>query len=309
MTSAPHAPLPDPLPFAEVEAGGRTLAVRGWDEPNGQQVALMVHGLGGSSLNWTDLSAQLRDDLTTLAVDLPGFGYSPPPADGDYTLSASAGMLAELIDRRDTGPVHVFGNSMGGAIALQLAARFPSRVASVTLISPALPQFTAQRANVHLPVLAVPGIGERAMERFLRTPAHVRAQATIDACYADPAQMPPQRLAEAVAEVERRDSLDYPATAFLQSLRALMATYRDSSPNRPWRLAERVECPVLVIYGRQDQLVNSRAAHRVTRHFPQPHVVVLPNSGHVAQMEHPELVAAAWRSFQSKKLGTEPVPT
>ena len=65
----------------------------------------------------------------------------------------------------------------------------------------------------------------------------------------------------------------------------------------PWKLAQRVTCPTLVIYGRKDPLVDPRSAHRVTKHFRDAHVVVLPDSGHVAQMEHPDFVAASWERF------------
>jgi pimeloyl-ACP methyl ester carboxylesterase len=97
--------------------------------------------------------------------------------------------------------------------------------------------------------------------------------------------------------VRSRDHLPYASDAFLRSLRGLLRTYLDPGPNRPWKLAERVACPTLVIYGRKDPLVDPRSAHRVTRHFRDAHVVVLPDSGHVAQMEHPEFVAAAWERF------------
>jgi pimeloyl-ACP methyl ester carboxylesterase len=122
-------------------------------------------------------------------------------------------------------------------------------------------------------------------------------QATIDVCFADPTRISPERLAESIAEVEERDHLTYTSDVFLRSLRGLLATYLDLGPNRPWRLAERVTCPTLVVYGRKDPLVDPRSAHRVTKHFRDAHVVVLPDSGHVAQMEHPEFVAAAWERF------------
>lgn len=83
----------------------------------------------------------------------------------------------------------------------------------------------------------------------------------------------------------------------MKSLRGLLATYRDSSENRPWRLAERVLCPVLVIHGRGDKLVDPKGAHRATRHFKDVRVVVMPDCGHVAMMEHPNRVARQWESF------------
>lgn len=287
-----------PWPRADLLLPGRTLSVRHAEGTiPGLPSSVLTHGLGGSSLNWTDLMGLLRSHLDSWAVDLGGFGMSPPPRDGNMTPAGHARALVDVIAEIDNGPVHLFGNSMGGAVALQLAARRPDLVRSLTLISPALPSLFATKSNIHLPVIAVPGVGERLVPKYLETAAGARAQGTVDLCFADPSRVSPNRLAEALDEVKERDHLPYASDAFLRSLRGLLRTYLDVGPNRPWKLAERVECPTLVIYGRKDPLVDPRAAHRVTKHFRNAHVVVLPDSGHVAQMEHPEFVAAAWERF------------
>jgi pimeloyl-ACP methyl ester carboxylesterase len=146
-------------------------------------------------------------------------------------------------------------------------------------------------------VIAVPGVGERLVPKYLENDAGARVRGTIDVCFADPSRVSPLRMAEAVEEVKSRDHLTYASDAFLRSLRGLLKTFVDVGPNRPWKLAERVTCPTLVIYGRKDPLVDARSAHRVTKHFTNAHVVVLPDSGHVAQMEHPDFVSAAWERF------------
>ena len=287
-----------PWPREDVSLPGRTLSVRHAPGATpGLPSAVYVHGLGGSSLNWTDLMARLQGDVDGWAVDLGGFGYSPPPRDGDMTPAGHARSVAELVEHLGAGPVHLFGNSLGGAVALQLAARRPDLVRSLTLISPALPSLFATRFNYHLPVIAVPGVGERLVPKYLESDALGRVRGTIDVTFADPSRVPPQRIAEAVAEVQERDHLPYASDAFLSTLRGLLRTFVDPGPNRPWKLAGRVTCPTLVIYGRKDPLVDPRSAHRVTKHFRDAHVVVLPDSGHVAQMEHPEFVAASWERF------------
>jgi pimeloyl-ACP methyl ester carboxylesterase len=285
-------------PREDLSLPDRTLSVRhapGADE--GLPPAVFVHGLGGSSLNWTDLMGRLQPFVDGWALDLGGFGYSPPPRDGDMTPAGHARSAAELIEAIGGGPVHLFGNSLGGAVALQLAARRPDLVRSLTLVSPALPSLFATKSNFHLPVIAVPGVGERLVPKYLESDAGGRVRGTIDVTFADPSRVPPERIAEAVAEVAERDHLPYASDAFLRTLRGLLRTYVDVGPNRPWKLAERVTCPTLVVYGRKDPLVDPRSAHRVTKHFRDAHVVVLPDSGHVAQMEHPEFVAAAWERF------------
>jgi pimeloyl-ACP methyl ester carboxylesterase len=87
---------------------------------------VFIHGLGGSSLNWTDLMAALQPDVDGYAIDLGGFGQSPPPRDGDMTPAGhAAGVVEFIVEELGGEPVHVFGNSLGGAVALQLAARRP----------------------------------------------------------------------------------------------------------------------------------------------------------------------------------------
>ena len=132
--------------------------------------ALFLHGLGGSALNWTDFMGRMSNRLDCYALDLHGFGSSPPPRDGDMTPSGHARAAADFILERDLRPVHLFGNSMGGAVSVQLAARRPDLVRSVTLISPALPSLKyATKGNVHLPVISVPGVGERLVPKFVET--------------------------------------------------------------------------------------------------------------------------------------------
>ena len=292
------AALPEPWPREDVLVANGTLSVRhaapldaGSAEP-----ALFVHGLGGNATNWTDLMALLRDRLDGVAVDLPGFGWSPPPRDGDFALRRTAGSLADLVEKRFGGrPVHLFGNSMGGAISVQFAARYPQLVRTLTLVSPALPKAGVRRTNVHLPVIAAPGLGTTLMKRYLTLDADTRAKATIDICFADPSSVPVERMNEAVQEVRRRDALPYTGDVFVQSLRGLLATYLDRSDERPWKLAERITVPTLLVYGRADKLVDPIHAH--TKAFPDVRVLVLPHAGHVSQIEQPVLVADAWRDL------------
>jgi pimeloyl-ACP methyl ester carboxylesterase len=184
---------------------------------------------------------------------------------------------------------------MGGAIAVQLAARHPELVRTLTLVSPALPKAGLRRTNVHLPVIAAPGLGTTLMKRYLALDADTRAKATIDVCFADPSSVPVERMNEAVQEVRRRDALPYTGDVFVQSLRGLLSTFLDRSDERPWKLAERITVPTLLVYGRADKLVDPIHAH--TKAFPDMRVLVLPHAGHVSQIEQPVLVADAWRDL------------
>ncbi len=231
------------------------------------------------------------------ALDLPGFGYSPPPADGDYSLDARAASVISLIERRGNWPVHLIGNSLGGAISTRVAARRPDLVRTLTLISPALPDLRPRLLPARLAVVAVPGIGRFLLSKMLAMTPEQRADASISELYADPARVRPERRAEAIAEVTRRDRLDYAVDALLGSARALVAEYTRPGPGSLWADAARVTAPTLMIHGSHDRLVNPAMAGRAARTFRNCRAVVLPRIGHVAMMERPDLVAAELREF------------
>ena len=251
----------------------------------------MVHGLGGSALNWTDLMAQLTDRLDSRAPDLPGFGFSPPPDDGDYSLDGHARAVIALLEHDDRGPVHLFGNSLGGVVATHVASSRPDLVRSLVLISPALPNFRPGLWRTQVALLSLPGLGQLLSRRLVDMSPQERVRGLLDLVYADPSVISPERVAEAVVEVERRAALPYAVDAMAASTRGLVTSFLVSGSSAPWARASRVTAPTLLMYGREDKLVSSRVAPKAKAAFPNATVVVLPKTGHVAQMEHPELVA------------------
>ncbi|MFC7719162.1 alpha/beta fold hydrolase [Nonomuraea recticatena] len=138
--------------------------VRSTPEGTAAEQAVFVHGLAGSATNWTDLMGELRDLVTGHAIDLPGAGYSPAPEDGDYSLSAHARAVIALMEH--TGPAHLFGNSLGGAVAVSVAATRPDLVRSLTLISPALPDLLPRYGPARVAAAATPRLGEWVADRL-----------------------------------------------------------------------------------------------------------------------------------------------
>ncbi|HUK70145.1 MAG TPA: alpha/beta hydrolase [Streptosporangiaceae bacterium] len=231
------------------------------------------------------------------AVDLPGFGFSPPPPDGDYSISGHARSVARLIDRRGRGPVHLFGNSLGGAVCTRLAARRPDLVRTLTLISPALPDLRPRSATLSFPLLLVPGLGDRLISQLRLRPVPARVAATADLVYFDPLRIHPQRHGEEIAELARRDGLEYAAAVVLGSARAVVREYFRVGSRSLWCDAMQVSAPVLAIFGSHDRMVGHGQARRATRRFPVGRSVVLLRTGHVAQMETPAAVAREVRTF------------
>lgn len=252
--------------------------------------AVFVHGLAGSATNWTDLMGALSDQVAGFAIDLPGAGYSPEPADGDYSIDGHARAVVRFIEHIG-GPVHLFGNSLGGAVSVRVAATRPELISSLTLVSPALPDLLPRYGPARVAVSAAPGLGEWAIRRLSGVSAERRIRASLSMCYADLARVHPERLREAVEELRRRDELPYAGTALIASARGLVNEYFRAGSANLWRQAAGISVPTLVIHGRRDRLVDARMALRAGRTFRNVRIVTLPNAGHVAQMEFPEIVA------------------
>jgi pimeloyl-ACP methyl ester carboxylesterase len=261
----------------------------------GAEPAVFVHGLGGSATNWTDLMGLLADRVDGYAPDLPGFGYSPPPRSG-YSLDTHVRAVVALIESLDRGPVHLFGNSLGGAAATRLAAERPDLVRTLTLVSPALPVYRpARRGDPRLPLLLFPGISELVLQLGAKTSPRTRAQQLIALVYADPSRIPADRFAESVKEFERRGKLSHTSAALVGSLRGLVRTYVELGGRNLWRQAKRVQAPTLLIWGRQDRLVSVAIARKAAQALRARRLIVLDGVGHVAQMEVPDVVATAVR--------------
>jgi pimeloyl-ACP methyl ester carboxylesterase len=276
-------------------SGGGELYVREVEGPD-TATAVYVHGLGGSSTNWTDLAGLLSGHMRGFIVDLPGFGRSKPPRGYTYTLDAHAHAVTEFIESLDCGPVHLFGNSMGGAISMLVAAGRPDLVRTLTLVSPAVPDLRPSLSRVsdpRLPLSFVPLLGAHARRALAALTARERADQMIRLVFAHPEEVPPQRIRAAEEEMVERLTMPWARAALGHSTIGLVRSWLARRPQSLWTVAGRILCPTLVVWGTEDRLVSVRKAPRTAALMPRGRLLVLPRTGHVAQMERPESVARA----------------
>lgn len=264
------------------------------DEASAATPAVFVHGLGGSASNWTDLAGLLAPRMSGVALDLPGFGRSEPPPGGAYSMAASADVVTALLER--TGPAHLFGNSMGGAVAITVAARRPELVRTLTLISPAVPDLRPNPrrvADARLPLAYVPVLGPVVRRRLEAESPLDRARALVQLCFAEPDLVPQNRLEQAVAEAQERGGQAWAAEALGRSFSALLSSWVTLPSRSLWADAQRITAPTLVIWGAQDKLVDVGRGPRLVARLARGRLLVLNRVGHVAQMERPVAVARA----------------
>jgi pimeloyl-ACP methyl ester carboxylesterase len=275
--------------------------VDGAEEDAPRERALYVHGLGGASTNWTDVAALLAVRFDGWAVDLPGFGRSQPPTRGGYAIQRHARAVVDVLEQiaRIPGeasgrPVHLLGNSLGGLISLLVAARRPELVATLTLISPAMPVYRVPQAvDRAMPLLLVPGIASVAERRLAGVSAEDQVRALVQMCFGDPLRVTAERWEQAVEEARERGEQPWANRALTRSMRGLLTSYLRAGRAGAWRLARTVDRPALVLWGDRDRLVDPRLAPRLAGVLPDARLHLLAGVGHVAMVEAPEPTARA----------------
>ena len=98
---------------------------------------LLIHGFGADASNWVRFAGNLEEEFYFVVPDLPGHGDSTRDLGLDYTMKAQAKRLLTLMDTLQIEQFHVAGNSMGGAITLEMARQAPQRVLSMGLVDSA----------------------------------------------------------------------------------------------------------------------------------------------------------------------------
>jgi pimeloyl-ACP methyl ester carboxylesterase len=255
---------------------------------------VMVHGLGGSLVNWAALAPLLTDTCRVLALDLIGFGHTQA---GTHSTSVTANqqMLQRFLSEVAGDPVILVGNSMGGLIAILLAAQHPELVTAIVLIDPALPVKVGSQPDALVSagfgMYAVPHLG-RAMlraRRRVRSPEQLAGD-VLRLCCVHPERVPAD-VREQLLEMARARG-EYPDidNQFLGAARSMMGILARRSSYLATMAA--IQVPVLLLHGEKDRLVTIGASRAAAAANPSWRFEVAPDVGHVPQLEVPEWTAA-----------------
>jgi len=261
-----------------------------WGTAAARRQILLVHGLGGSTINWESVGPALADrlDATVTAVDLAGFGLTRLPRGKHATLRTNGHLLHRLLADH-LGPAIVFGNSMGGTLGVGLAARHRELVRALVLVDPALPQagggLPPWRVIERFLPLTVPPVGRWAIRRRAERlgPAGLVDQ-TFALTLVDPTRVDPAVRERLIALATERSSFPDASSAYVDAARALLFHLQLGMPGD----LARVHCPTLLVHGARDPLVPLRAAQQVAARRPDFAFEVLDDCGHVPQLERPD---------------------
>ncbi|WP_424863686.1 alpha/beta fold hydrolase [Streptomyces sp. MMS24-I29] len=269
-------------PTAFLDVAGRT--VRYTAAGSGPPV-LLLHGLDRSLADWAPLQAALPDHRL-IAIDVPGFGRSQPLP--DCRLDSLTGHVERVLDRLEVlSTVHVVGNSLGGAIAMQLTAHAPERVASLALLNSA---GFGREVTWALRILDLPLIW-----RLLLRPGEGNARLTERSLFHDPDFATPERIAAAVALARREGA----ARTLRQVARDLGSWRGVRSDWRARLLAEisALDTPTLVVWGTHDRILPARHLINAASALPRARTHLFPRTGHLPQIERTEETAVLLSSF------------
>jgi pimeloyl-ACP methyl ester carboxylesterase len=255
------------------------------------QVLLLVHGLGGSHLNWLSVAPQLAERYRVYALDLPGFGRSPL-AGRRSSIAANVDLLSRLIARLSDGPIVLIGNSMGGLLSIGVAAMHPNLVSGLVLVDPAVPARRSWRprfdrvTRTFLAAAFIPSWGSRRVGRAVAAlgPEQLVYE-TLRLCSADPSRIE-QAVVDAHIALEA-ERLAQPGwqESFYAAARSLVRVL--ALKRQVLRWVRMVAAPTLLVQGDEDRLVRVGAARTVASIRPDWEYHEFAGAGHVPMMEVP----------------------
>jgi pimeloyl-ACP methyl ester carboxylesterase len=267
---------PPLLRVADAQIPGAT--IRSLISGEGPEQVICLHGLGSNKASFFQTVSALTPDHTVHAIDLPGFGGSSKPARAAYDSRYFSRAVVAYMDALGLHHAHLVGNSMGGRIALEVALADPDRVESVSLLAPAL-AFRKRRELVPLVKLVRPELA--AIPHPMR---EARVRAYFWGLLARPERLDPAAADVAADEFCRTYRSRTARIAFFAALRNIYLDPPHGKRGFWTRLAE-LEPPALFVWGERDRLVPAAFSRHVTEALPSAQQLVLPECGHVPQVE------------------------
>lgn len=257
--------------------------------PEDGPLLLLVHGLGGSLVNWAAIAPALARTCRVMAIDLVGFGRTQSLGRSPR-IDDNRALLARFIDRVIGHPVILVGNSMGGLLALLLADARPDLVSGLVLVDPAVPVGPTARPDPLVTLMfgayAVPAVARVFMSRRRSLlSAEAQAMAVLRLCCVDTGRVPVDVLRQHLELAREREGfadIDPELVVAGRSLVFVLARRR-----RLHALMSRISVPVLLLHGSRDRLVPIAAARSVARRNPTWRFEVAQDVGHVPQLEVP----------------------
>ncbi len=248
---------------------------------------LLIHGFGASTYTWRHVMPALAEDFRVVAVDLKGFGQSPKPRDGRYSILDQVDLIEALIDRLDLQDLTLVGHSYGGGVALltslRLLAKDPARLSRLVLIGSAAYE---EGTPAFIRLLQIPLLGDLAV-RLIPEAWQVK-HILRKAYYADD-KISDEALRAYTAPLEQPGAKH----AALHTARAVRELDLDAL-NRQF---PNISVPTFIVWGRQDEIIPLELGQRLAAAIPDSTLRIVENCGHIPHEEQPDETIALTRGF------------
>ncbi|MFY9269205.1 MAG: alpha/beta fold hydrolase [Candidatus Manganitrophaceae bacterium] len=246
---------------------------------------LLIHGLFDHLETWERMIPHLSNRFRIVAIDLPGFGKSPLPEKWAASLSGMIDSVIAFLDLKKLDRVSIVGSSMGGGVALGIAARDPERTERIVLINPygfPSPPVAVEVARSRirgklLPYLLRGFLFRRCARSIFSRSLHNQSLLT-DALI--------EKVVAPFSSLRRRQDLfRFLEGVSLEEMREVDA------------LLPQIRHPVLILWGQEDRWLQIDHAERLHRQLPESRIILLPDCGHLPQIDRPQAVAEAIGRF------------
>jgi pimeloyl-ACP methyl ester carboxylesterase len=258
------------------------LNIHVWSVGNGMPVVL-IHGFMSMAYDWRFNIRELGKHFSVYALDLPGFGYSDKPLNFDYTSNGYTEFIASFLNAYHIERAVLVGNSMGGQIALMTCLKYPDRVAGLVLIDSGGYPHSVEFLPFKL--LKAPVIGEFSMALVNRTVVKIMLRKGI---YFDGSF--------ATDEVINNYGNVYGTVNARKIPPIVMRRIVKDEENIASNLGK-IKCPVLIIWGAEDKVISPSRAEMFRRDISNASAMVIPQAGHMPQIEKSKTVNNAVIDF------------
>ncbi len=251
---------------------------------------ILLHGFGACAYSWRYLIPALAAEHRVITIDLKGYGLSDKPADGKYAVSDQADLVANFISRQNLHDLVLIGHSMGGGVALmtyfQVREENPGRIKRLVLIDSA---GYPQKMPWFIRLAKIPGVNG-VVTRLLSP--RFAAALVLKKCYYNKDKISEEQIdtyayygslpgaPEAVSQTAEQ--------IVPENMEAVTAQYKT------------ISVPVLIIWGREDEVVPLEVGRNFKRDIPDSELVILPKCGHIPQEEEPQKTTQRITTFMKR---------
>jgi len=271
-----------PPPSAFLDVGGLRVHVRDEGPRDDPEPVVLLHGTSASLHTWEGWAQALSERRRVVRFDLPGFGLTGPNPAGDYRDVAYVDFVGRVLDALGLERVVLGGNSLGGGIAWEFAARAPARVAALVLVDAAGYAFDAESTPLGFRIARHPAVAplvSRVLPRFV-------VERSVRDVYGDPSRVTPELVDRYYELALREGNREALARRFAQSRRGEHAAAIAS-----------LRAPTLILWGGRDRLIPPANSERFARDIAGSRRVVFDALGHVPHEEDPRATVRALQDF------------